>query len=225
MKILKKLIELQLTFFGFKKRKIQFLTLSFSDLKRMYKPESVFCNLEVKKKLYPLILPLNCLELNHLICSQSLNLDDQNLSLHIAFGFELDNNFFVLHKGEKDSIIQQEKLMFNSFFNLANLELSFYELVPEKILVFDGNKFCSSKILDSNFLNNIQNYLGCKKLIVAIPRMGYMLIASDIGEEYTYNAFHSFHLKIWNDDSLESPQISNARFMVINGVVKSIETI
>lgn len=174
-------------------------------------------------KVYPILKPGDWVGIKAGALRQTLIGDKDDPKLVVGFGYDAPNNFVFLNYSDYPEREKLEKIVGQAYENLHQYEVTFNEVVPKKVLVFDGQDFCSEKILDAKFMKSLQDFLGGDKLVVSIPRRRCMMVTNSFEEEGIFEQFLKVHSDAWSDDSYGNPPIINSLFVVKNGEIDMVK--
>ncbi len=174
-------------------------------------------------KVYPILKPGDWVGIKAGALRQNLIGDKENPKLVVGFGYDAPNNFVFLNYSDYQEREKLEQMVGQAYDNLYNFEVTFNEVVPNKVIIIDGQDFCSEKILDTKFMKALQDKMGGDKLVVSIPRRRCMMVTNAFEEDGIFEQFLSVHNKTWSDESYGNPQIINSLFVVKNGEIDMVK--
>jgi hypothetical protein len=85
-----------------------------------------------------------------------------------------------------------------------------------------GETFSSEKILIPSHMQKAHELLNSSSLMVSIARRTCMMIIAADAESELFDLFLKIHNYTWDDDSYDNPQIVNAIFNVVDGVINNM---
>jgi hypothetical protein len=174
-------------------------------------------------KVFPILKPGDWVGIKAGALRQTLIGDKENPKLVVGFGYDAPSNFVFLNYSDYQDRENLEKMVEQAYDNLYNYEVTLNEVVPNKVIIIDGQDFCSEKILDVNFMRALQNKMGGVKLVVSIPRRRCMMVTNSFEDEAIFNQFLSVHNKTWSDESYGNPPIINSLFVVKDGEIDMVK--
>ncbi len=174
-------------------------------------------------KIFPILKPGDWVGIKAGALRQTIIGDKENPKLVVGFGYDAPNNFVFLNYSDYQEREKLEKMVEQAYDNLYKYEVTFNEVVPNKVIIIDGQDFCSEKILDTKFMKALQNKMGGEKLVVSIPRRRCMMVTNSFEEEAIFEQFISVHNSTWNNDAYGNPQIMNSLFVVKNGEIEMVK--
>ena len=174
-------------------------------------------------KVFPILKPGDWIGIKAGALRQILIEDKENPKLVVGFGYDAPSNFVFLNYSDYQDREKLEKMVEQAYHNLHHYEVTFSEVIPKKVLVFDGQDFCSEKILDVKFMKSLQDFLGGDKLVVSIPRRRCMMVTNSFEEEGIFEQFIKIHTDAWNNNSYGNPPIINSLFVVKDGEIDMVK--
>ena len=174
-------------------------------------------------KVFPILKPGDWIGIKAGALRQTLIGDKDNPKLVVGFGYDAPNNFVFLNYSDYQDREKLENMVEQAYDNLYQYEVTLNEVVPNKVIIIDGQDFCSEKILDTNFMKALQTKMGGDKLVVSIPRRRCMMVTNSFEDESIFNQFLSVHNNTWSDDSYGNPQIINSLFVLKDGEIDMVK--
>lgn len=174
-------------------------------------------------EIFPILKPGDWIGIKTGALRQTIIGDKENPKLVVGFGYDAPNNFVFLNYSEYQESDKLEKMVEKAYDNLFKYEVTFNEVVPNKVIIIDGQDFCSEKILDTEFMRALQNKMGGEKLVVSIPRRRCMMVTNSFEEQGIFEQFMSVHKSTWKNDSYGNAQIMNSLFVVKNGEIDMVK--
>ncbi len=174
-------------------------------------------------KVFPILKPGDWVGVKAGALRQTLIGDKDSPKLVVGFGYDAPNNFVFLNYSDYPDNDELGQMVEKAYENLHHYEVTFSEVIPKKVLVFDGQDFCSEKILDVKFMKSLQDFLGGEKLVVSIPRRRCMMVTNSFEEDGIFEQFIKVHTDAWNNDSYGNPPIINSLFVVKNGEIDMVK--
>jgi hypothetical protein len=174
-------------------------------------------------KVFPILKPGDWVGIKAGALRQTIIGDKENPKLVVGFGYDAPNNFVFLNYSDYQEKEKLEKMVEAAYNNLYNYKVTLNEVVPNKVIIIDGQDFCSEKILDVNFMKELQDKMGGDKLVVSIPRRRCMMVTNSFEEEGIFEQFISVHKSTWSNDSYGNPPIMNSLFVIKNGEINMVK--
>ena len=181
-------------------------------------------NEDIEKIMMPSIQPFNWEHKEKIICQPLLNngsATGENIPL-ISIGMDKPEQFEPLQKTPGN-----EKY-FHLFYaaamrNICNIEIPVtdFDASGFAITIVSGNYYATEKILDKDFMKQIQKKYDYNMLAVSLPRKGTMFITNGILQpEYMQN-FMAFTAMKFGENEKTKP-ISKTVFIVQDGEISGI---
>ncbi|WP_300022633.1 hypothetical protein [uncultured Maribacter sp.] len=174
-------------------------------------------------EIFPILKPSDWIGIKAGALRQTIIGDKENPKLVVGFGYNAPNNFVFLNYSDYQERGKLEKMVEQAYDNLYKYEVTFNEVVPNKVIIIDGQDFCSEKILDTKFMKALQHKMGGEKLVVSIPRRRCMMVTNSFEEQGIFEQFMSVHKSTWENDSYGNAQIMNSLFVVKNGEIDMVK--
>jgi len=174
-------------------------------------------------KIYPILKAGDWSGIKAGAIRQTIIGDKNNPKLLVGFAYDEANKLVFLKYSDYQEKEKLQEMVEQAYKNLDQCEVTFKEVVPKKVLIFDGQEFCSEKILDHLFMKSLQNILGGEKLVVSIPRRRCMMVTNSFEEQDIFDMFLKIHSDTWNNDSYGNPQIMNSIFVLKNGEIEMVK--
>ena len=171
------------------------------------------------RPLMPTFKPGNWGGRDECLCRPILEPGPATLPL-IVYGEDAPQTFGLLKKdGTREKSI--DEIHARAMANLKAVEVQIEEIdLPElKVLAIGGGYFAAEKILDEDFMRQMQERLGVKLLAAGVPRKGMLLLTDGLLAPETMAKFVAICEGRFNDGSDGGPALSPTAMIVRDGKV------
>lgn len=173
-------------------------------------------------KIYPVLRNKDWTGIEHGALYMPLIGTFENPKIVIAVAYDMPNNLiFVPYKSGS----HYEEL--NEIYDEAQKNLEELD-VPYEVSEYNGHfevsasghEFSSELILHKPFIQELHTVLKSNEILVAIPRRGYFKAIASNTSINLYNTFIDEYEFIFNNHTIQKPQITNGVFVIENGKIK-----
>ncbi|NME69847.1 hypothetical protein [Flammeovirga aprica] len=140
---------------------------------------------------------------------------------YITYGYDTPEAFVAIQKG--DDTLSLEELRERSIKNLSNIEVDIkqFDLSGIPMIVCAGNYYASEKILDHQFMLQMQEKLNAELLAVSMPRKGFMFIIDGAPTPEVFKKFIMITSMKYIEDENTKP-LSTKVFVVQDGELSGL---